>query len=97
SSGVLTGFAREFLGFLRPAEVLHETLHVMSRAVQGDREQVVFGLGGRHARHSPYLRITDFAARHGGGNLRQALECMRDAHLLPSGAEFDATLEVEPM
>ncbi len=91
--GMLLRFARQLFGFLRPAVAAHQALQMMGRAVQGDHEQALFGGRAGDPRQGPHFRIAQFAARHAGGDLRQAHQRMGDAHLLACRAQVQTHLK----
>ncbi len=69
----------------------------MGRAVQGDHEQALLGRLNGDPGQRPHFRVAQFAARHGGGDLRQRRKRMRHPHLLARRAEIQPAFEVQPV
>ena len=94
---MLLRFAGEFLRFLRAAVALHQALHMIGGAVQGDHQQGRLGGRAGDAGERPDFGVAQFASRHGRGDLGQAGEGMRDAHLLPCRSQVQPALEIQPV
>jgi hypothetical protein len=94
---MLAHFAGELCRLLRAAVALHQALHMIGGAVQGDHEQARFGRRAGDAGERPHFGVAQFAPRHGGGDQRQVRERMGDAHLLACRTQVQPALEIQPV
>ncbi len=94
---LLARLARQLLGVLAAAIRTHEFLDVLRRAVLGNHQQVVFGLGAGDTRDLTRLGVAQASACHRRGDLWQILERTGDPHFLSRRAHRDSTLPVQPM
>ena len=94
---LLPRFPRQLLDLEHAPILPHQLFHVACRAMQCDRQQILFRRRRCDAGELAHLGVAQLAATHGRADPRQLLQRMGHAHLLPCHAQGDAALPVEPV
>src|SRR5580698_1232505 len=97
AGGLLPRLTRELLRLRCTTIVAHQLLHMVGGTVQGDAEEILFGLRADNTRQRSRFGVAKFPSRHRRGDPRQLVQRVRYADLLTRGPKIDAALPIKPM